>query len=111
MTELSRVVWSEGMLMCPQHLQQQDLFFEGTLAQRLAAATPYAWGVVSVTIYTIIPARLFAGFPIPFVGGGGDSYNPFTNTVSIYSGSRPIALHVETSGGPAARTALTICCA
>jgi type VI secretion system protein ImpJ len=47
---VERVVWSEGMLMCPQHLQQQDLFFEGTLAQRLAAATPFAWGVVSVTI-------------------------------------------------------------
>ena len=28
---LDRVVWSEGMLMCPQHLQQNDLFHEATL--------------------------------------------------------------------------------
>ena len=61
--------------------------------EEMPAGWRYTIGVVSVTIYTIIPARLFAGFPIPFVGGGGDSYNPFTNTVSIYSGSRPIALH------------------
>jgi type VI secretion system protein ImpJ len=47
---LERVVWSEGMLMCPQHLQQQDLFFEATLAARLAAVTPTDWGVVRTTI-------------------------------------------------------------
>ncbi len=47
---LDRVVWSEGMLMCPQHLQQQDLYFEATLGARLAAASPYPWGVVSMTI-------------------------------------------------------------
>jgi hypothetical protein len=50
----------------------------------------YTLGLLSVSFYTIFPERLFAGFP--FIGGG-DHYNPFTNTVSIYSGSRPIALH------------------
>jgi len=47
---LERVVWSEGMLMCPQHLQQQDLYFEATLSARLAAASPHSWGVVSLAI-------------------------------------------------------------
>ena len=47
---LERVVWSEGMLMCPQHLQQQDLFYEATLAARLAAVAPYQWGVMSMTV-------------------------------------------------------------
>jgi hypothetical protein len=50
----------------------------------------YTLGAISVSFYTIFPERLFAGFPII---GGGDHYNPYTNTVSIYSGSRPIALH------------------
>jgi len=47
---LERVVWSEGMLMCPQHLQQQDLFFEATLGARLGGITPYNWGVSTMTI-------------------------------------------------------------
>lgn len=48
--KLDRVVWSEGMLMCPQHLQQQDLFFEASLAARVQALNEYSWGVVSMTI-------------------------------------------------------------
>jgi len=50
----------------------------------------YTLGLLSLASYTIFPERLFAGFP--FIGGG-DHYNPYTNTVSIYSGSRPIVLH------------------
>jgi type VI secretion system protein ImpJ len=43
-----RVIWREGMLISPQHLQQQELFEEQVLQARLAAATPYSWGVQSV---------------------------------------------------------------
>jgi hypothetical protein len=50
----------------------------------------YTLGLLSVVSYTIFPERLLAGFP--FIGGG-DHYNPYTNTISIYSGSRPIVLH------------------
>ncbi len=32
-----RVVWTEGMLMSPQHLQQQDLYHDAHLEARLAA--------------------------------------------------------------------------
>jgi hypothetical protein len=56
----------------------------------IPAGWRYTLGVISVAFYTIFPERLFAGFP--FIGGG-DHYNPYTNTVSIYSGSRPIVLH------------------
>ena len=41
-----RVVWSEGMLVSPQHLQQQDLYHERLLDERIAALAPYRWGVV-----------------------------------------------------------------
>lgn len=47
-----RVVWSEGMLVGPQHLQQQDLYHERLLDRRLAALAPYPWGVVTVGLDT-----------------------------------------------------------
>ena len=43
----------------------------------------YTVGAVTVTFYTILPGRLF----------GGDNYNPFTNTVNIYSDHPAIAVH------------------
>ena len=35
------------MLLCPQHMQQQDLYHEQNLAARLSALTPMHWGVVA----------------------------------------------------------------
>jgi hypothetical protein len=43
----------------------------------------YSLGLLSVTLYTIFPERVF----------GGDNYNPFTNTIHIYSDESAIALH------------------
>lgn len=40
-------------------------------------------GVLTNVYYTILPGRVF----------GGDHYNPFTNTVSLYSDHAAIALH------------------
>lgn len=40
-------------------------------------------GVLTNVYYTILPGRIF----------GGDHYNPFTNTVSLYSDHSAIALH------------------
>ncbi|MGE7990117.1 type VI secretion system baseplate subunit TssK [Pseudomonas sp. NPDC089554] len=40
----SKVVWSEGMLLQPQHLQQHDRFLNAQLQARVAALRPYAWG-------------------------------------------------------------------
>lgn len=45
-----RVVWSEGLLMSPQHLQQQDLYHERLVGSRLDALEPLNWGVVSVEV-------------------------------------------------------------
>lgn len=43
----------------------------------------YTLGVVTTSLYTILPGRLF----------GGDHYNPFTNTIHLYSDHPSIALH------------------
>lgn len=58
--------------------------------REMPGAWRYTLGVLSVSFYTIFPERLFAGFP--FIGGG-DAYNPYTNTIHIYSDRRPIAIH------------------
>ena len=39
------VQWSEGMLLSPQHFQQNDIHAQAMLQQRLASLTPHCWGV------------------------------------------------------------------
>jgi len=43
----------------------------------------YTMGAVSTSLYTIMPGRFF----------GGDNYNPYTNTLSIYSDLPAVVLH------------------
>ncbi|MGD0838478.1 MAG: type VI secretion system baseplate subunit TssK [Polyangia bacterium] len=50
MKDLERVVWSEGMLVSPQHLQQADLYHERMLEARIAASTPLGWGITALDI-------------------------------------------------------------
>src|SRR6185312_864097 len=45
-----KIVWSEGLLMAPQHLQQQDRYHEAQLCDRLDALTPFNWGVLRVDV-------------------------------------------------------------
>lgn len=45
---MNRPLWTEGTLLCPQHMQQQDRYHEQQLAARLAVLTPHAWGILSV---------------------------------------------------------------
>ncbi|MFJ2982144.1 MULTISPECIES: type VI secretion system baseplate subunit TssK [unclassified Pseudomonas] len=40
----SKVIWSEGMLLQPQHLQQHDRFLNAHLEARVAALCTHAWG-------------------------------------------------------------------
>lgn len=49
----------------------------------VGAGWRYTLGVLSVSFYTILPGRFF----------GGDAYNPFTNTIYLYSDDPSIALH------------------
>jgi type VI secretion system protein ImpJ len=39
------VMWSEGMLLSPQHFQQQDIHAQALLHQRLIGISPHAWGL------------------------------------------------------------------
>jgi type VI secretion system protein ImpJ len=46
MKPIQRVVWSEGMFLSPQHLQQLDAYHEELLQTRLSAASGNLWGIV-----------------------------------------------------------------
>lgn len=53
----------------------------------MAAFWRWTLGFISTTFYTILPGRLFAGLL------GGDNYNPYTNTINLYSDNLAVALH------------------
>ncbi|MCX8566532.1 MAG: type VI secretion system protein ImpJ [Glomeribacter sp. 1016415] len=44
MTWNNKVIWSEGMLLQPQHLQQQDRYWRAQLDARCAGLQPYGYG-------------------------------------------------------------------
>src|SRR5688572_27152383 len=50
MKTTQRVVWSEGLLMSPQHMQQLDLYHEGLIGARVEALEPLNWGVLTCKI-------------------------------------------------------------
>ena len=45
-----RVAWVEGMLMEPQHFQQQERFFENLIDTRLRSAGTFNWGFITLEI-------------------------------------------------------------
>lgn len=50
MSWTSKIIWSEGMFLRPQHFQQNDRYFESLIENRCAPLQPYPWGVVELTI-------------------------------------------------------------
>lgn len=49
----------------------------------VGAGWRYTFGVLATLIYTILPGRII----------GGDNYNPYTNTINIYSDHKAVAIH------------------
>jgi type VI secretion system protein ImpJ len=48
MNEGSKILWSEGLTLGPQHFQRQDLYHESRLQRMIAALNPHLWGMRSV---------------------------------------------------------------
>ncbi|TFW20081.1 type VI secretion system baseplate subunit TssK [Duganella callida] len=46
----SKVIWSEGMLLQPQHLQQHDRYLQTQMDARAGVLRPYAWGFSRLAI-------------------------------------------------------------
>lgn len=45
-----KVIWSEGMLLKPQHFQQQDRYFAYLCSQHSINICPYLWGINNLEI-------------------------------------------------------------
>ncbi len=50
MSWYSKVVWSEGMFLQPQHFQQQDRYLEALVRQSCGPLRPYGWGVTHLAL-------------------------------------------------------------
>ncbi len=46
----SKVLWSEGLFLKPQHFQQADRYVEGFVKSRVSHTTPYPWGFSDIEI-------------------------------------------------------------
>jgi len=50
MSWTSKIIWSEGMFLRPQHFQQNDRYLESLIENRCGPLRPYAWGLEELTI-------------------------------------------------------------
>jgi type VI secretion system protein ImpJ len=48
----NKVVWQEGLFLQPQHLQQQDRYFERLVRTSTAGLTPFGYGLTELEINT-----------------------------------------------------------
>lgn len=58
--------------------------------REVGAGYRYTLGIVTWLQYTLLPERLLGGLPLV---GGGDHFNPFSNTINVYSSDPAILLH------------------
>jgi type VI secretion system protein ImpJ len=85
MTQNNKVVWSEGLFLRPQHLQQQERYLERFVELRSGSLRPYAWGFHELELETDLLAigklgikRARGVFPdgTPFAMPGDDPLPP-----------------------------------
>ncbi|MFO7642766.1 MAG: type VI secretion system baseplate subunit TssK [Desulfosarcina sp.] len=50
MSDANKVIWSEGMFLLPQHLQQQDRYVESLVDMRCLGIRPFSWGFSSLSV-------------------------------------------------------------
>lgn len=50
MSWTSKIIWSEGMFLRPQHFQQNDRYFESLIENRCGPMRPYSWGIEELRI-------------------------------------------------------------
>lgn len=50
MSWTSKIIWSEGMFLRPQHFQQNDRYIETLIESRCSPLRPYSWGIEELQI-------------------------------------------------------------
>ncbi len=48
----NKVVWAEGLFLQPQHLQQQDRYFDRLVRSSTMGLRPFAWGLTELSLDT-----------------------------------------------------------
>jgi type VI secretion system protein ImpJ len=111
-----RLVWSEGMLLSPQHLQALDRYQEALVAARIEAISPVDWGVLALEVdqaamaagqlrLTRFAGVLPDGLPVTFEDGDpgapapraiAERFPPTARDVDVY-----LAVPREREGVPA----------
>src|SRR5687768_1753852 len=109
-----RVIWSEGMALDPQHLQQWDRHVGGLVAARARSLTRYDWGLTRleldrdrlsngelalVSAAGILPDGLVIDVPeqdaAPAARAVGDAFAPGSDRMPVY-----LAVPAERAGEP-----------
>ncbi|WP_435169971.1 type VI secretion system baseplate subunit TssK [Falsirhodobacter sp. 1013] len=72
----NRVAWTEGLFLCPEHLQQADRHNEKFARQIMASRHGYGWGFTQLTLNT----EMLAQGRIGIIGAAGilDDGTPFS---------------------------------
>jgi type VI secretion system protein ImpJ len=85
MTQNNKVIWSEGLFLRPQHMQQQERYLERYVELRAGGLRPYTWGFHELELETDLLAigklgikRARGSFPdgTPFAMPGDDPLPP-----------------------------------
>jgi type VI secretion system protein ImpJ len=93
------VQWSEGMLLSPQHFQQNDIHAQAMMQQRLLSLTPHAWGVRRLQLDT---TRLADGL-VKVIGCDAVMPDGLPLVFPFNNASRDLSLKVEPRNGPDGR--------
>jgi type VI secretion system protein ImpJ len=100
MTQSNKVVWSEGLFLRPQHMQQQERYLERYVELRAGALRPHAWGFQELELESDLLAigklgikRARGVFPdgTPFAMPGDD---PLPPPLDIESNWRDQVVHL-----------------
>ena len=90
----SKILWTEGVTLRPQHFQQQDRYHEARLHRMAAALHPYAWGLTAEAAWDedALANNTLRAKALSLVFPDGETYDA--------PGSDPLPEAVELAGLP-----------
>lgn len=73
----SKILWTEGVTLRPQHFQQQDRYHDVRLQRMTAALHPYAWGVRVASVWNddALANNILQAESLSLVFQDGDTYD------------------------------------
>lgn len=112
--------WSEGMLLTPQHFQQNDIYWNRLVQHQMAQLNPHYWGLLALTldqaalragqihvtaVHAVMPDGLVVQYPAP---GQKDVMLLDVSADETLRDNKPLTVHLAVpmrDEGSASRTA------